>query len=61
MNTPTDGDSEMDFTAWEIAQAGDPGHLGEDEPEVRTLCRNCVLELPDSDDGLCTFCRAVLS
>ena len=37
---------------------GDPGHMGEDEPEVRPLCRRCVAEPPDGDDGLCMPCRA---
>ncbi len=32
-----------------------------DEPEIRPLCRECVQELPDGDDGLCAFCRVVAS
>lgn len=53
MMTDNDDDS---FTFWEVTQ-GDPGHLGEDEPEIRPLCQRCVRDLPDGPDGLCALCR----
>jgi hypothetical protein len=48
----------MEFAAREIAK-GDPGPLGDDEPQLRPLCRECVRDLPTGDDGLCDFCRVV--
>ena len=53
-----DDDEEMMFAHLEVTM-GDPGHLGDDEPEIQPLCRKCVRELPDDDDGLCAFCRLV--
>ncbi|WP_167107259.1 hypothetical protein [Mycobacterium sp. DL592] len=58
MTNPDDND-ESHWAFWEVTASGDPGHLGEDEPEVRPLCRKCTKELPDGDDGLCAFCRLV--
>ena len=49
----------MEFFAREIEMTPDPGDLGGDEPTIRPLCRECVRELPDGDDGLCDFCRVV--
>lgn len=55
-----DDDNELELIAREIEMAqDDPGPLGDDEPEIRPLCRECVRELPDGDDGLCSFCRVV--
>lgn len=52
-------DDEMEWVAREIEMTPDPGDLGEDEPTIRPLCRECVKEPPDGDDGLCEFCRIV--
>lgn len=57
MSTDDNYDEEMQMVAHEVTW-GDPGHLGDDEPdEVRPLCTRCVRDLPDGDDGLCVFCR----
>lgn len=57
MMEPND-DEASGFAFWEVTK-GDPGHLGDDEPEVRPLCRECVRELPADDAGLCDFCTVV--
>ncbi|KZS75730.1 hypothetical protein A4G26_04875 [Mycobacterium kansasii] len=60
MGEPDDNDDEMNFAYLEIVVGGDPGHLGDDEPTIQPLCTECVRGLPDGDDGLCGFCRAVI-
>lgn len=52
-------DDEMLMAFLEVTAAPDPGHLGADEPEIKPLCRECLDDLPDRDDGLCAFCRVV--
>jgi len=56
--TPED-DDELMMVYREVTLGADPGHLGDDEPEIRPLCRECVRDLPDGDDGLCSFCRVL--
>ncbi|GJO43086.1 hypothetical protein DE4576_00357 [Mycobacterium marinum] len=56
----TDRDDEESLMAFlEVTAAPDPGDLGEDEPTIRPLCRECLDDLPDGADGLCAFCRVV--
>jgi hypothetical protein len=52
-------DDEAEYLIREIAEGGDPGPLGDDEPQLRPLCRECVRDLPTGHDGLCEFCRVL--
>jgi len=52
----SDYDDEMEHVYREVT-FGDPGHLGDDEPALQPLCRQCVRDLPIADSGLCEFCR----
>ncbi|SOX53705.1 hypothetical protein MAAFP003_2379 [Mycobacterium ahvazicum] len=47
------------FAYLEVTIGEDPGDLGEDEPEPRPLCANCVRDLPESGSPLCAFCRVI--
>lgn len=31
------------------------------DPPLRPLCLECTRDLPDADDGLCAFCRTMIS
>ncbi|QNI06503.1 type IV toxin-antitoxin system AbiEi family antitoxin domain-containing protein [Mycobacterium kubicae] len=60
MPEPDDRDDEEGLVTFlEVTASPDPGDLGQDEPKLQPLCRECVRELPDGDDGLCAFCRVV--
>ncbi|WP_460359519.1 hypothetical protein [Mycobacterium sp. ZZG] len=57
MIEPQEGDDDMFMAFCEATMGGDPGHLGDDEPEVRPLCTECVRDLPNPGDSVCAFCR----
>ncbi|MFA7510516.1 MAG: hypothetical protein WCZ29_08545 [Mycolicibacterium vanbaalenii] len=54
----SDDDDEQFMTFLEVTMGDDPGHLGDDEPEVRPLCRQCLGDPLDGPDGLCALCRS---
>lgn len=43
----------------EVVVPGDPGYLGEDEPKIQPLCRECVRELPEDGSDMCAFCQVI--
>lgn len=57
--TDHNDDDEMLLAYLEVTM-GDPGDPQDDDPKLQPLCRECVRELPDGDDGLCAFCRMVI-
>lgn len=53
-------DDELTRVFYEVTRGSDPGRLGDDEPQVRPLCRRCVRDLLADAGGLCEFCKVVL-